>query len=341
MWAVIAIAIAVLTIVAMLSQSKDLSWHDLWAAVGSAVPGWLFLAILCMCGYVLFEGIAFWYMLHVNGFKTNLWNGITYAAADIYCAAITPSASGGQPVCGWFMHRDGISAGFVSAAMIIYLATHAFAALTVGILGLLISPSVFVGFSIFSKILIVLGYFAIFGLSVFFTLCIGMGEKFRKLSVRIINGLARKKLVKRKEYWISKFDDLITDYMDSCSMMRSQHLVIAAVFGLNVIQRITQQLVCPLMYMATGGTGWSFGIVFTTQVFTMIGSLCVPIPGGMGISDYLLYDGLSAIMDRTQALQLELLSRSFSFYLCVLICLVICAVGYFIRRKQYATLERR
>lgn len=340
MWALVATLIAVLTIVAMLSTSQDLSWSDLMAAVGSAKKGWLILAILCVAGYVFLEGVALWYLLRKNHYSTNLWQGVTYAAADIYCASITPSASGGQPVCGWFMHRDGIPAGFMSAVLMMYLVTHALAALFVGITGLFIDSSVFLGFSLLAKFLIILGYLSVLALSIFFILCLKLGNQFKKLSVKIINGLYKKGWVKRKDYWIAKFDKLISDYSTSTSVMKGQSLAILAVFGLNVAQRFSQQLVCPLMYMATGGSLANFGTVFTTQIFTMIGSLCVPIPGGMGVSDYLLYNGLSSLMAQTDALQLELLSRSFSFYLCVLGCLVIVIIGYIIRRKQYATLHR-
>jgi uncharacterized protein (TIRG00374 family) len=340
LWALVAMLIAVLTIVAMLSTSRDLSWSDLMAALASSKKGWLFLAIVCVAGYVFFEGLALMYLLRKNSYTTTIWQGVTYAAADIYCASITPSASGGQPVCGWFMHRDGIPGGFMSAILMMYLVTHALAALFTGLTGLFIDPSVFRGFSLFAKFLIILGYLAVLALSIFFILCLKLGNQFKKLSVKIINGLAKKNWVKRREYWIDRFDKLITDYMTSCSVMKGQFLALLAVFGLNVVQRFCQMLVCPLMYMATGGTLSHFGTVLTTQIFTMIGSLCVPIPGGMGVSDYLLYNGLSALMDSTGALQLELLSRSFSFYLCVLGCLVIVIVGYLFRRKQYATLRR-
>ena len=70
-----------------------------------------------------------------------------------------------------------------------------------------------------------------------------------------------------------------------------------------------------------------------------MGSVCTPVPGGMGIADYILYDSLRTLMDKEASLQLELLSRSFSFYLMVLIRLIIVIVGYILKNTHYFTLR--
>ena len=40
----------------------------------------------------------------------------------------------------------------------------------------------------------------------------------------------------------------------------------------------------------------------------------------MGAADYLMLDGFGSLMSKSDAVLLELLSRSLSFYACVLIC---------------------
>ena len=40
----------------------------------------------------------------------------------------------------------------------------------------------------------------------------------------------------------------------------------------------------------------------------------------MGIFDYMLINGLSDLMDEGHAIDLELISRSISFYACILLC---------------------
>ena len=64
------------------------------------------------------------------------------------------------------------------------------------------------------------------------------------------------------------------------------------------------------------------------QGYVVLGSNFVPVPGAMGISDYLMLDAFGNIMDESAAVNLELLSRSFSFYICVFLCGIATLVGY-------------
>jgi hypothetical protein len=52
----------------------------------------------------------------------------------------------------------------------------------------------------------------------------------------------------------------------------------------------------------------------------------------MGITDYMMIDGFSSLMDEAQSANLELLSRGLSFYVCILLCGVIVLVKYLIIR---------
>ena len=70
--------------------------------------------------------------------------------------------------------------------------------------------------------------------------------------------------------------------------------------------------------------------VFSRQCLITIGYNFVPIPGGMGISDYLMIDGFCSIMEESVAYSVELISRGITFYICVTISGIITLVGYLI-----------
>ena len=56
------------------------------------------------------------------------------------------------------------------------------------------------------------------------------------------------------------------------------------------------------------------------QSFVVLGAYCVPIPGAMGVTDYLMLDGFNTILDSSLAVNLELLARAMSFYTCIFVC---------------------
>ncbi len=59
----------------------------------------------------------------------------------------------------------------------------------------------------------------------------------------------------------------------------------------------------------------------------------MPIPGAMGVSDYLMLEGFEAFLPPERVVQMELVSRSVSFYCCVLLCGLIVLLASRKKRK--------
>ncbi len=345
-WSIVTFILAALSVLAMFSQSRSLTVSGLLESLGESGPLAILAALICMAGYIVCEGIALWLMLRHNGYKKRPLNGIMYAAADIYCSAITPSATGGQPVCAWFMSRDGVPMGIITAILMIHLIMHSFASVTIGILSLIIDPSVFLGFSLLSKFFIVLGFLLLTGIATIFIVLFSKEKEVYGIGCKIIAWLKKKNIIKRDAYWRDWTKNMLHECAESLQSMRGMGRFMGIIYLLNVLQRLSQTLVSVILFTSNptfrSGLGpGSASRVFVTQIFSTIGSSWVPIPGGMGVADLLLFDGLGAILDREHALRLELLTRSFSFYMCVLLSLVIVLIGYIQRRRQYATVGRR
>ena len=111
----LALAIAALTVWVIVSQNRAFSWHDFMKMLRGAKPGWLAAAAGCMFLYIFSEAAAVATACRPFGPRIRMGRGLAYAASDIYFSAITPSATGGQPACAFFMMRDGIS-GMASTA---------------------------------------------------------------------------------------------------------------------------------------------------------------------------------------------------------------------------------
>ena len=339
-WTFISLLLALLSVAAVLSQSKELSFSDLAGMLLSCHPGWLFLTFLCMFGYIAFEGLIIWYLLRYCGFKRSVGQGILYASADIYCAAITPSATGGQPVCAWFMLRDKIPMGFITAILALYLIAHTFATLIIGFLTVFLAPGTFLSLSLFARFLVVLGYLTVTGLAVLFIFLLKKTDMIHRTGDRIIGWLARKGWVKRSQYWKDKLTSVLSDYSSCLVVLKdNKRKVVLTLMGLALLQRLSQTIVPSLVYLAQGGSFHNTGTVFASQIYSAIGSMCMPIPGGMGVADYLLFNGLNSFLPKDPALKLELLSRSCSFYLCVFLSLVIVLIGYVQRHRQYSSMS--
>ena len=82
---------------------------------------------------------------------------------------------------------------------------------------------------------------------------------------------------------------------------------------------------------APSGTALS---LFGAPSLISIGATFIPIPGAMGVTDYMMVDAFRAVIDPERAAALALLSRAISFYSCVILSLIIVIFAYLRRRKN-------
>ena len=106
-------------------------------------------------------------------------------------------------------------------------------------------------------------------------------------------------------------------------------------FLFNFLQRAAQIAVTVFVYLAIGGDPARAFDIWVLQGFVVLGSNCVPIPGAMGVSDYLMLDCFGRVPVPSGAGNLELLSRAVSFYICILICgIAMLAKFYILKRRR-------
>ena len=74
------------------------------------------------------------------------------------------------------------------------------------------------------------------------------------------------------------------------------------------MQRVSQLLVSFMIFMAVGEGVNKAVDVSVIQCFVAMGSNCVPIPGAMGVADYIMIDGFKQLVG-SNAANMELLCR--------------------------------
>ena len=321
LWTVVFIAIAVLTVVAITAQNKNFSIKEFSEFMASAEPLWLVMAFLGTFGFIFFEGAALLCICKALGYRRGVANGYIYSASDIYFSAITPSATGGQPASALFMMRDGIPAPTVTVSLILNLVMYTFAIIALGIIGFILDPGVFLEFSLPSKLLIIFGIVALLGLATVFIALLKKPNLLHRICDKCLYLLAKLKIVRKLEKKQKKLSDWIESYHECALAVNGKTSMLVKAFIFNFLQRASLILVTAFSFLATGGSVSELKTVFVRQTMVVIGSNCVPIPGGMGVADYLMLDAFSQMVtDPTAVVNLELLSRSISFYFCVILC---------------------
>ncbi len=321
LWTVVFIAIAGLTVWAITSQNKSFSLKDFTEFLAGSDPLWIVMAFLGTFGFIFFEGAALLCICKALGYKRSTANGYIYSAADIYFSSITPSATGGQPASALFMIRDGIPAPLVTVSLILNLVMYTFAILALGILSFILAPSVFLEFALPSKLLIIVGIAALSGLAAVFIALLKKPSLLHRICDKLLCLLARLRIVKKLEKRQKKLDEWIESYHECALAVTGKTSMLVRAFIFNFLQRASLIFVTVFSFLAGGGSPAEIKDVFVRQTMVVMGSNCVPIPGAMGVADYLMLDAFSQMIeDPAAVVNLELLSRTVSFYFCVILC---------------------
>ena len=334
LWSILFVLIAAATIWAVLSQSRSFSLRSFVSYASGASKAWLTMALLSMLGFIVFEGEALAALCRAFGYSIPHRRAFVYSASDIYVSAITPSASGGQPACAWFMIKDGIPGIVAAVALLANLSLYAISILVLGMATLVMRPGIFLSFGLLSRGLIVLGYLVQGALAAFFAMLLVKGDLLHNVCRKALHFLCKIRLLKREENKQRSLDRKMEEYAAYAHMMKGYKRVVVKAFIFNMLQRVSVISVPFFVFLACGGEPARSGDIWAVQCYAVIGSNAVPVPGAMGVSDYIMLDGFGKVIPYQNAVNFELLSRSLSFYVCVALCGITILIKYWRQRKQ-------
>ena len=156
-----------------------------------------------------------------------------------------------------------------------------------------------------------------------------------RIAMKFIGLLHKIRIIKHPERFYRKLEKVMGEYKTCVGVVAGHKGMWFRACLMNVLQRFAQIAVTVFSFRALGGTG-SVRELFSTQCLAAIGSTCVPIPGAMGISDYLMIEGYTKLMPEEFAFQVQMLSRTISFYCCVIVSGITLVIGLLLlgRRKK-------
>ena len=334
LWPLFSLLLAVVSIWAVVSQSGKWSLLDMLESLREADPRYLAAAVLCAALFVVLEGFSLRRLLKSVGIRKSRRHGLLYSAADVYFSAITPSATGGQPASAFFMISDGVPAGTATAVLLCNLILY-----TLSMLVAVLGCAAFgwrrlAGFQLLSKLLIGAGFLVLAVLALLFVWLLLRGDRAFSALRRLLGWLGRIGWIRRRQSKLQRLDAIQSDFESCVGLMRGKTKGLLLAFLCNLGQRASQIAVPMFFYLALGGRLSRAASVFEAQCFATVGYSIVPVPGAMGVADYLMLDAFSELVGMEEAVRLEMLSRGLSFYLCVLASALIAALGYLIMRRK-------
>ena len=331
-WMLLFLVLMVFSIWAVVSRSDSFSPSLLRETLIHSDVKWLVLAVIGMLCNILFEGFALDILVRTltktEGQKPIRSHGIVYSAADIYFSAITPSASAGQPASAFFMNRDGVPVAKSAVILVLNMLFYTGALAIVGVIGFTISPAMYWGMDPLAQTLVMIGFIILLALCVIFVLVLKKERWIRHLAVKLVHLAKKMHLIKDVDGRVRKIDSAIEQYKNCADLIFKNKPAMLAAFLLNLLQRFSLVSTTVLVYLAFGGSYSNLPDVTAVSCLVLVGVYSLPVPGGMGVADFLLLSGLCQIEDIASTANLALFSRGISFYSCIFITIIILIIGY-------------
>ena len=290
---------------------------------------YLIPAAACVVFFVFCESLAIHYLLSTLDIHISRKNCLLYSGVGFFFSAITPSASGGQPMQVYYMNKDEVPVPVSTIVLMIVTVTYKAVLIMTGIALIIIHPK-FIFDSIDSVSL-----FFYFGLFLSISFCIGLIVVIfhpilaRKIVVAVEKFLVNIHILKHKPERIKALYDSMTQYYNAASYLKTHKLVIIKVQFLAFIQRFSLFSVTWFVFKAFGLRGIPFYEILLLQSVISTSADMLPFPGGMGISENLFLVIFTFVFREEFLLPGMILSRGIAFYIQLIFCAILTVTAYF------------
>lgn len=302
---------------------KEEDLGEIFNALKDASLIFMLLAAIAGLMYVIMEGVSMQIILISLGCKTSILKCAKYSFIGFFFNAITPSATGGQPMQVIYMNNDGINMGASSVTLLFWTIIYKIALV-------IIELFVFIFMHGFAKQyigrymwLFVIGII-VNVVSIFLYSIVVFSKNGAKNIAYFATWLLHKlHIVKRKEKIEKKLDKLLASYNEGAEYMLSHMKTAAVVLFTTIIQRVSYFAVTWFVYKALGCDGYTCVQIIVLQSFVSVCIDILPFPGGVGANEGFFVKLFAPVMGKSMAVSAMLLSRGASFYVILIASAVI------------------
>ena len=314
-------------------QGQDVS--EIFNIIKNVKIEYIFIGIIAMCIYIMGETINIGRILKELGEKSSFIRNIRYTLIGFFFSAITPAASGGQPMEIYYMHKDNIKVAHSTLALLLHLCSFQIVSLTFGIL------SAIIHFDVLKSGLIYLFILGIaLNMSALALLIIGIFSK--RLSAALVRGFVkllkffRIKTIKEKQ---EKLERELASYQESAVYIKNHKLLMVKTLITTLIQMLVYYSIPYWVYLAFGYSTENIWTLLTLQAVLYATVSGIPLPGSVGASEGGFIGIFRNVFPQSMINSAMILNRGISFYLFVLISAVVVIYSTLKDKKETKLIE--
>ena len=302
---------------------KDQDLNELLNVVTMSNKYYILIGAILMLGVYLMESINVRAVLVSLGEKKfSIIRALKYTSIGAFFSAITPAATGGQPVEIYYMSKDKIKTSNGTMAMLIQLCGFQISTLSLSIICAILQPHLLSDGIIWFYLLGIIINGFVLSIMLLATFSTKMTRKLLNLLLKFM----KKSKIKNYELRKKKLEDELKQYSKSSEYIK-QHFgeFIKAIIRV-FIQIIIYHSIPYFVYRAFGLNDLSFFDLFAMQAVFYSTVSGIPLPGSIGVSESLFLKLFGPAFGGVLLNGAMLLYRFVSFYLYIIIFAIVVIV---------------
>ena len=298
---------------------------------------WLLLGIFMYLSNIVIDATVIYLFVKEStpGFKVR--EAIVVSMVGQFYCAVTPSASGGQPMQVLSMTRMGVSGANGTAALIQKFLVWQFTLTAYSVFAMVAKFSMFVGNLDYAMWVLTAIGFAGQILTIVFLLLASFNKTFTsKLICGIFKFLGKIHLMKNVDKKIEGLNKTLESFHECNKALNKNKALVVKVYVLTFVQ-LTLLFLVPFCIAMSFGVGEKNGNVnmldmLCAQSYVSMVSGLVPLPGGSGAAEYCFSQFFGNFFDAQMIKSAILIWRTMTYYATIMISLPFAAV----RKKKNA-----
>ena len=314
---------------------KDQDTNQIISTVKSVDKKFLLIGVVAMFIYLSLEAVNLRRTLRAIGEKTRLSHSLRYAYIGFFFSAITPAASGGQPMQIYYMHKDKVSVANSTLALLINLCSFQLVTIPCALISLMFSHiNLSIGMIWFFIIGITLNSMALA------LLLIGIFSKklssaLIRFAVKVLKFFRIKNIESKKE----KMEAELNKYHTSAIYIKQHKKLMLKTFLTTFVQVLMFYSIPYWVYRAFGFNELNIIQIITLQAVLYATVSGIPLPGAVGVSEGGFLNLFTIAFTAETISGAMLLNRGISFYLYVLISGIVVMVNIFRDKSDLEKLD--
>lgn len=321
------IYVALITVIMIVLLLRSSELEQIWFTLGTLDLSYVLLAAGCIVLYLLLRMGTLRFYLARHGRPITWLQAAGVTGAGQFYSAITPSASGGQPMQILYLRRLGVPASLGTACVSVKFLGFQTAILSLGGLSWLLNREMIAHQLYGFRWLVLLGCAVNSALILAVLLTLPRWPVIDRLIRFFIRLGARLHFLRNEDSAYHSFQDALKDYRDALIHLLHRPLDALVIYLLSLSQVVAYMSVAICLYKAFGLSGTSSTDLLTLQLMLFIAAAFVPLPGAAGAQESGFCVFFHEIFPDSELVAAMICWRFFSYYLLLFLGLVMMALS--------------